>query len=89
MEHFSFQRPLLFSFAFQNRSMAAQEKKLMRDTSVLHENEKRNLNDQMKKNSKMDKDRMKKVSQRHPHGITRFLFFSFFFEVFFISVVSK
>ena len=60
----------LFPSAFQNRSMAAQEKKLMRDTSVLHENEKRSLNDQMKKNSKMDKDRMKKVSQWCPHAVS-------------------
>ena len=63
--------------------MAAQEKKLMRDTSVLHENEKRSLNDQMKKNSKMDKDRMKKVSQWCPHGSTS----SFLFTVFFTLVV--
>lgn len=41
--------------------MVAQEKKLVRDTSLSHENEKRSLADQMKKNYKCDKERMKKV----------------------------
>ena len=55
----SLQLPLLL---LQNRNTSALEKKLLRDTSQSHESEKRNLNDQMKKNYKVDKDKMKKVS---------------------------
>nr|KAG5692477.1 hypothetical protein BaRGS_005023 [Batillaria attramentaria] len=40
--------------------MSAQEKKLQRDTSLSHEREKKNLSDQMNKNYKMDKEKMKK-----------------------------
>ncbi|KAL8562589.1 hypothetical protein ACOMHN_045853 [Nucella lapillus] len=43
-----------------NKSMAAQEKKLLRDMSQTHENEKRSLTDQTKKNNKEDMDKMKK-----------------------------
>ncbi|PVD33088.1 hypothetical protein C0Q70_08537 [Pomacea canaliculata] len=43
-----------------SKNMVAQEKKLVRDTSLSHENEKRSLADQMKKNYKCDKERMKK-----------------------------
>lgn len=44
----------------QNKTLTTQEKKLKSETTNLHENEKKNLSDQMRKNYKMDKEKMKK-----------------------------